>query len=227
MLGKGEKKSSRARSLALYGDALLAFRQGKVEESHRRGQAALDTALSADDPEALTLANLALARVALETGDYAQSIILAVKAREFGSNLGLAMGQAPLFIHASATRMTGNYDQAAALFEQSLNLNRQINDQGMVIAELQNLGWVEVHRGNIDKAERCFTESEKLESTSDPYGAAMNKLSQAFIAFARGDKNKSRTLFERAQSMFEEAKMDPGPDDQFEINWLSDQLKSS
>src|SRR6267378_616802 len=32
-LDKGEKKASRARSLALYGDALLAFRQGKIEES--------------------------------------------------------------------------------------------------------------------------------------------------------------------------------------------------
>jgi hypothetical protein len=33
VLDKGEKKPSRARSLALYGDALLAFRQGKIEES--------------------------------------------------------------------------------------------------------------------------------------------------------------------------------------------------
>ena len=55
------------------------------------------------------------------------------------------MGQAPLFLHASATRLTGDYDQAAALFEQSLELNRKIGDQGMVAAELQNLGFVEIH----------------------------------------------------------------------------------
>jgi tetratricopeptide (TPR) repeat protein len=123
--------------------------------------------------------------------------------------------------------MTGHYDQAARLFEESLDLNRKINDQGMVLAELQNLGWVEVHRGNVEKAERCFRESERLGSANDPYGLAMITLSNAFIAFARGDKNQSRTLFQRAKSMFKEAKMDPGPDDQFEINWLQDQLGKS
>jgi tetratricopeptide (TPR) repeat protein len=225
VLDRGAKKPSRARSLALYGDSLLAFRQGKVEESRQRSQAALDAALTVNDAEALTLAHLALSRVALEEGDYARSLALAVKARGFARGLDPAMGQAPLFLHASATRMTGDYDQAAALFEQSLDLNRKINDQGMVFAELQNLGWVEVHRRNVDKAERCFTESEKLESANDPYSGAMRILSHAFIAFARGDKSGSRTLLQRAQSMFREAKIVPGPDDQFEINWLSENLE--
>ena len=225
VLDKGEKKPSRARSLALYGDALLAFRQVKIEESRQRSRAALDAALVVNDPEALTLAYLALSRVTIEDGDYAQALSLAVKAREFARGLDPAMGQAPMFLHAQATRMTGDYDRAAALFEQSLDLNRKINDQGMVFAELQNLGWVEVHRGNIDKAERCFNESEKIGSASDPYSSAMTILSQAFIAFGRGNKGMSRTLLERAQSMFKEAKIDPGPDDQFEINWLQRQLE--
>jgi tetratricopeptide (TPR) repeat protein len=225
VLDWGAKKPSRARSLALYGDSLLAFRQGKVEESRRRSQAALDAALAVNDREALTLAYLALSRVALEEGDYAQALGLAVKAREFARGLDPALGQAPLFIHAQATRMTADYNQAARLFEESLDLNRKINDQGMVLAELQNLGWVEVHRGNVEKAERCFTESEGLGSASDPYGSAMIILSRAFIAFAQGDKNESQTLLERAQSMFREAKLDPGPDDQFEINWLSENLE--
>ena len=155
---KGEKKPSRARSLALYGDALLAFRQGRIEESRQRSQAALDAALAVDDREALTLAYLAVSRIAFEDGEYAKSASLAVKAREFARDLGPAMGQAPLFLHASATRLTGDYDQAAALFEQSLELNRKIRDQGMVAAELQNLGFVEIHRGNVDAAERYFTE---------------------------------------------------------------------
>ncbi len=96
VLDKGEKKPSRARSLALYGDSLLAFRQGKIEESRQRSQAALAAALVVNDREALALANLALARVAIEDGDYSQSLTLAVKAREFARDLGPAMGQAPL-----------------------------------------------------------------------------------------------------------------------------------
>ena len=225
ILDKGEKKPSRARSLALYGDALLAFLQGKIEESRQRSQAALDAALAVNDPEALTLAYVALSRVAFQDGDYTQSLSLAVKAREFARNQDPALGQAPLFLHASATRMTGDHDQAAALFEQSLALNRKINDQGMVRAELQNLGLVEIHRGNTDSAERYFAESERLGSTHDPYGMAMASLYGAFIAFGQGNKNESRTLLQRAQAILKEAKMDAGPDDQFEINWLSAHLE--
>ena len=225
ILDKGEKKPSRARSLALYGDALFAFIQGNIEESRQRSQAALDAALVASDPEALTLSYLALSRVAFDEGDYPKSLGLAVKARESARYQDPALGQAPLFLQASATRMTGDYDRAAALFEQSLALNRKINDQGMVRAELQNLGLVEVHRGNTDVAERYFTESERLGSVKEPYSKAMASLYQAFIAFARGNKNESRVLLLQAQSILKEAKMDAAPDDQFEINCLQEQLE--
>ncbi|TMI21202.1 tetratricopeptide repeat protein [Candidatus Bathyarchaeota archaeon] len=224
VLDKGEKKPSRARSLALYGDALLAFRQGKIEESRQSSQAALDVALEVNDREGLTLAYLALSRIAFEDGDYAKSATLAVKARKFARGLDPAMGQAPLFLHASATRLTGDYDHAAALFEQSLELNRKIQDQGMVAAELQNLGFVEIHRGNVDKAERYFTEGEKMAPASDPYSTAMSIINKAVIAFLRGNLDESRSLLQRAQSVFKEAGIDPGADDQFEINWLHGQL---
>jgi tetratricopeptide (TPR) repeat protein len=225
VLDKGRKKPSRALSLASYGDSLFAHLQGKVEESRERSHAALEAALVVNDREALALANLALARVAMEGGDYAKSQTLAVKARDLARDLDPALGQAPLFLHAQATRMLGDYDKAAELIEQNLELNRKINDQGMVIAELQNLGWVEAHRGHFDKAERCFTESEKLESANDPYSMAMTILGRAFIAFGRGDKDQARTLLTRAQDTFREAKISPGPDDQFEINWIQEQLK--
>src|SRR3989441_8138980 len=224
VLDKGEKKPSRARSLALYGAALLAFRQGRIEESRQRSQAALDAALAVNDREALTLAYLGLSRIAFEDGNYAKSASLAVKARQFERDLGPAMGQAPLFLHASATRLTGDYDQAAALFEQSLELNWKIGDQGMVAAELQNLGFVEIHRGNVDAAERYFTEGKKIGPASDPYGTAMSIINKAVIAFLRGNRDGSRSLLQRAQSVFKEAGIDPGADDQFEIDWLHEQL---
>ncbi len=135
------------------------------------------------------------------------------------------MGQAPLFLHATATRIMGNYDQAAELFAQSLDLNRKIGDQGMVAAELQNLAFVEIHRGKVDAAERCLIECENLRSAKDSYNLAMINLTRAMIAFTRGDKNRSRTLLQRAQSMLREAKVDAGPDDQFEFNWLQGLLE--
>src|SRR5436853_343414 len=226
-LDKGGKKPSRARSLALYGDALLAFSKGKIEESRQRSQAALDAALAVNDREALTLAYLGLTRVAFEDGDYAKSASLAVKAREFTLGLDPAMGQAPLFLHANATRLTGDYDQAAALFEQSLELNRKIRDQGMVAAELQNLGFVEIHRGNADAAERYFTEGEKIGPARDRYSSAMSIINKTVIAFLRGNKCESRTLLQSARSVFKEARIAPGADDQFEIDWLHGQLEKN
>lgn len=204
----------------------MAFLQGKIEESRERSHAALDAALAVNDPEALTLAYLAWSRLAFDDGDYPESLGLAVKARESARSQDPALGQAPLFLHASATQMTDDYDQAAALFEQSLALNRKINDQGMVRAELQNLGLVEFHRGNFDTAEHYFAESERLGPEDDSYSMAMASLYAAFIAFGRGNKNESRTLLERAQSILKEAKMNAGSDDQFEINWLSGQLRN-
>jgi tetratricopeptide (TPR) repeat protein len=227
VLDKGKKKPSRTRSLALYGDALLAFRQGKLEESRERSKAALDVALAVNDREALTLAYLGVSRVAFEDGDYTQSLSLALKSREFARNLDPAMGQAPLFLHASATRMTGDYDQAATLFEQSLDLNRKIEDPGMVRAELQNLGLVEIHRGNVDTAERYFAESERLGPANDPYSIAMTHLYRSAIELIRGNRDESRTQLQRAQSILKEARMEAGSDDQFEIDWLQTQLTKS
>ncbi len=224
VLDHGERKMSRARALALYGDGLLAFKQGRLEESRQRSQAALDAARAVNDPEALVLAHLGLARVAFEEGEYRRANSLALQARELARSLDPSMGQAPLFIQAQATRLMGDCDQAAALFGKSVDLNRRLGDEGMVRAELQNLGLVEIHRGNVDAAEWCFSESEKLGVMDDPYSKAMSYLYSAVVTFMRGDRDRSRALLASSRSTFKEAGVDPAPDDQFEIDWLLRQL---
>lgn len=219
------RKPSRAWSFVLYGDSLFAHLQGNVEESRDRSEKALDAALAVNDSEALALAYLGLSRVAVEKGNYAEALVLSEKARKHARGTDPALGQAPLFLHAQSTRLLGNYDQAAKLFEESLSLNRRINDQGMVAAELQNLGFVELHRGKLEHAKQCFTEYEQLGLSKDPYFVGMDLIAQAYLVFAEtGESDRSRVLFQRAQDIFKEAKITPGPDDQFEINWIQEKL---
>jgi hypothetical protein len=54
----------------------------------------------------------------------------------------------------------------------------------------------------------------------------MNMFAHAYLVFAEsGERDRSQTLFQRAQDIFKEAGITPGPDDQFEINWIEGQLK--
>jgi tetratricopeptide (TPR) repeat protein len=217
-------KPSRARALALYGDGVFAFWQDALEDVRARNEAALEDARAVDDPEALALAHLGLARVAFNDGGYDRARDLAMKAREYARGLEPAMGQGPLHTHAQATRQLGDHDVAASLFEESLALNRRIDDQGMVGVELHNLGHVEIHRGNADTAERYFAECAELGSGDDPYSKALGLGNEAAVAFGRGDRERAQALLDRAESLLHEHRIELAADDRFEFDWLRRQL---
>jgi tetratricopeptide (TPR) repeat protein len=213
----------RDRALALYGDGLFAFWQGAAEQARERNEAALVAAEESGDAEALALAHLGLSRVALEDGDHERARAEAVQARELASDLGPTMGQAPLHMHAQAARQAGDFDEAAALFEQSLELNRRVGDTGMVDVELHNLGSVELRRGNVDQAERYFAECRELDS-DDPYVVALTAFHDAAIALGRGARERATTLFERGETVLGEAGIDLFTDDRADVEWLRNRL---
>ncbi len=224
VLDEGEQAPSRSRALALYGDGLFAFWQGDDAASWRRNEEALECAESAGDPEALALANLGLSRVLLNEGRYEASRAAAKRARAHAGELGEAMRQAPLHMHAQAARAAGDYGEAAALFAESLALNRRIEDGGMVVVELHNLGHVEIHLGNVDRAEQLFAELEQLEDGADPYGEAMTGLNRAALAYRRGDLERARELLSGAEATLAGSGIDPSADDRAELDWLEAQL---
>ena len=218
-------KPSRARALALYGDGLFAYRQGQVRESRIRNEEALGIAEQLNDPEALVLSHLGLSRVDLEQGNYQSARYHASKAQKLSHDQDPALGQAPLFMEASANRMLENYETAASLYRQSVELNRKLNDTGMVVAELSNLGFVEVHLGNVDRAEQCFAESEKLASKlTDPYSQAMSLLTKAAVAYLKGNHAQAESLLATSEKTLKDSGLKPGPDDKFEIDWLKIKL---
>ncbi len=133
-----------------------------------------------------------------------------------------------MFMHAQSNRMLGNYEEAARLFEQSVELNRKIHDKGMVAAELSNLGFVEIHRGNTDAAERWLNKSANMALPLDnPYFRAMTLLTRAAVAFLQGDEAKARTLQTESEKTLKDSKLELGRDDKFEFDWLKEKLSSS
>ena len=216
--------SSRFRSLALYGDSLMAFRRGRLEESKRRSLDALKAAEHVRDPEALGLANLALSRVSFETEDYELAKVQAINARNILAQLPFPYGQAPLFMHAESERMLRDYERASTLFEQSLALNRQLEDRGMVIAELTNLGRVEIHRGNVATAEKCFDEAEQLAGTPNQFDMAMDFLNKATLATLKGDNATAASFLEKCETTMKDSKIELGPDDKFDLDWTRQRI---
>ncbi len=223
-LGVGEPRPSRWRALALYGDGLLAFRQGAEEESRQRNEGALEAAWAVGDREAEALALVGLSRVALREGDYERVRSLASEARDLTRDLVPGAGAVPLHMLAEGTRLGGDFDQAAALFSESLELNRELGDQRMVGIELHNLGHVEIHRGNVDAAEELFRHCVEYHDPEDPYDAALVQLDLASLALARRDRDRAAELLGRAESITKEGEVVLDPDDALELRWLREQL---
>ncbi len=224
-LDVGDRKPSRARALALYGDGVLAFRAGAQTESRDRNEAALEVARAVGDKEAEALALVGLSRVAFRDGDYARVRSVAAAARELTRELDPSADAAPLHMLAAGTRLAGDYDEAIRLYSESLKLSRSLGDSRGVGMELHNMGHVELHRGNVDEAERCFAECASVRTQDDPYEAAMTHLNQAALAFARGDRERAAGLLRQTRSTLETAGIVLDPDDAFEVNWLQGQLR--
>lgn len=224
VLDQGTGRPTRPRALALYGDALLAIKQGDREGSRDRARAALETATEVEDDEGKVLGLLGLCRVAFEDGDFFLARSFAERSRELARGLAPAMSQAPLHMLAQSIRMSGDDELAAELLQESLALNRRIGDEGMVSVELYNLGHVEAHRGNIEAAERCFSEAAERANLEDPYGAAVTDLTFAVIAFGRGERERARELFDRARAALGELGANLPQDDRSELERLERQL---
>jgi tetratricopeptide (TPR) repeat protein len=229
VLKRRPRRLTKALALAWYGDSLFAMRLGDIANSRRASEAALRAAKSSGDEEALTLANLALSRVAFEDEDYERSLSLSREARRLARSMGPEFGQAPLFMEASSRRMLGDYDRAASLFRESVKLNRRIADKGMVMAELNNLSLVEVHRDRVGAAEKALDESEKMSPTEadDSYGQGMLSLMRGMFAYRRGEIQRAKSFLSRAKENFKLAGIEPGKDDKFEIDWLGQQLEKT
>lgn len=212
------------RARALYGDGVIAFRAGDAQRSRARNEELLELARRSGDARGEADALTGLARLALREGDYAEVVRLAREGRERARAAGDAEAEgAPLHLEAAGTRLQGRYAEAKTLYLESLQLNKKIGNGAVVAMEKHNLGWVEVHLGDADAAERWFRERD-ADSSSDAYGDAWRDLNQSAVAVLRGDWAEARRRYDAGVAALQALDVVLDPDDVFERDWLASSL---
>jgi len=206
----------------LYAAHLFAFRRGEPSAEYARQT--LDLARELGDVRGECNGLTALARVALRDGDYEQVARYAAegvrKAREAGDPAGEG---APLHLQAAGVRLSGDYDQARELYLASIALADRLEDERWKQMEFHNLGWVELHRGDVEAAARMFEERD-ARSGLDAYGDAWSDLNNAALALARGDGAEAARLFEAGKQKLADLGAELDPDDRSEIDWMTQGL---
>ena len=120
-------------------------------------------------------------------------------------------------------RLLQQYANARALYETSLDLNERLGKHAIVAMELHNLGWVELHLGNVAGAEARFRERDRM-SVADAHGDAWSELNWAAVAVQRGQLEEARQRFENGVHGLERLHVVLDPDDESELEWLKRML---
>jgi tetratricopeptide (TPR) repeat protein len=219
LLAAGESNDPRGVRV-LYADGLLAFRAGDDDRSRASNDEALALARRIGDLPGECLAMTGLSRLALRSGNYSEVVEMAGQACTLADSSGdRGARAAPLHLLAAGTRLGGDFARAKDLYIESLELNRELDNSGGVEMEVHNLGWLELHLGNVAEAERLFGELEKHPS-ADEYMAAWRGLNRAALAAMRGERERAVQMFEDATKAIGALGVEPDPDDQFELDWL-------
>jgi tetratricopeptide (TPR) repeat protein len=211
---------------ALYADGVLAFRAGDAVRSRARNDEALRVARETGDARGECEAMTGLARLALRDGQYAEVARLARSARARAQEAGDVEAEAPpLHLEAAGVRLKGEYVAARDLYLQSIDLNRTLGRADVVSMELHNLGWVELHLGNVGAAAARFRERD-AGANSDAYLNAWSDLNWAAIAATKGDIDAAQKRFDAGMKALDELGVVLDPDDKEEVEWLARLLKS-
>ena len=109
-------------------------------------------------------------------------------------------------LHAAGSLATrqGDYEWAAALFEQSLSLSEELGDPSGTARSLLSLGTVAAERGDQERAiELSERAAELYQESGDRRGHALAVSNLGGIALERGEYAKASELSEQAYGLFE------------------------
>jgi tetratricopeptide (TPR) repeat protein len=114
-------------------------------------------------------------------------------ARSQGSRRGQAIA---LQMIANVTSFRGDFDRARGLYEESLVLAREADDEWLITIVLNNLGGAEVEAGNVERGIELFEESLALgEERGDIERRARQLANLGFARLELGDRSAAQALF--------------------------------
>lgn len=219
----GAERPSVDRARVLQADHLFAFRAGDQERARARAEECLQVAREVSDVRGECDGLTGLARVAFRDGDYARVTELAREGRAKAQAAGeRAAEQGPLHLEAAGNRLGGDPAAARALYTESLELARELGNDALVANELHNLGWVELHLGNLDAAAERFAAFEGAAHAA--HHRPWVELDRAGLAAARGDLDEARAGLAAGEALIAEIGLEQDPDDQYELDWLRAQV---
>jgi hypothetical protein len=188
--------------MSYYSDAVEAFRRGDTQTVARLSAEELDRARTAGDDPAEVAALCMLARVAVRGDDLPAAKRLAGRARAVALGTGeRALQRAPVHILAGCARIAGELEDARALYGESIAISESVGDAKAVTSEQHNLGYIELHAGDVDRARERFAAARRQVVQRDdqemlPYVA----VDAAVMAAVDGGHVQAARLLAAAQS---------------------------
>jgi tetratricopeptide (TPR) repeat protein len=134
--------------------------------------------------------------------------------------MGAKSGTANILIRlGDLARTEGDYEAAAKLYQESLDLSRELIENLGIASALHKLGYVARHRGDYDRAGRLFIESLGLQRELGNKQGIIECLSGlAGIALVEGRLERAGLLFGAVSALLESMNVPLAPADRAEYN---------
>ena len=182
---------------ALLADGVRYERGGVVQRARECFEAI--TRNAAEDPASAAEAWWRLANLHRLHSSWDEALAAASTSAELAREHGLADTEADaLNIQGAVWTMRGDFDQARALFQRTLELARAPSIRGKA---LQNLGGLAAEERNFDEGERLFAKSREVyRAAGDARGEAVSLLNIGRLQTDRGFPGVARSTLEAAVS---------------------------
>jgi class 3 adenylate cyclase/tetratricopeptide (TPR) repeat protein len=169
---------------------------GRREEARVLMNAALDVALSHDRPEAALRAYHNLISYAVTSDRYKEALARAVELEELARRLGNGTStMQALAWQSGVVSALGDWDRALELVEQAVAEDGPERVKQWITS---GLGWIFVHRGQLDEARRRLAVLEQLTDPNEVQDLADYQASQARVLLAEGEMTQALAAAEAA-----------------------------